>query len=148
PAEAHASESPENPGETDRTAQSPRFPPLRRRTGLGRRPPRGSAMTLASEARLRAAPQEGFPAISPAQRSAIRLVHIAACVAGLVLIGLAIGLATYNYKHAWLSAHYAVMANAFNTFGLFDLGFVPVQNNPPLTTSPDAYLHWPPLYPV
>src|SRR5206468_11295223 len=33
-------------------------------------------------------------------------------------------------------------------FGLFELGFVPVQNNPPLTASPDAYLHWPPLYPV
>jgi hypothetical protein len=87
--------------------------------------------------------------VQAAQRNpAIRLVHGAACLAGLTLIVLAVVLDSYNYQTAWVSAHFAVIAKAFNTFGLVDLGFVPVQNNPPLTTSPDAYLHWPPLYPI
>ncbi|MEI9425134.1 hypothetical protein O7A70_28640 [Mesorhizobium sp. Cs1299R1N1] len=65
-----------------------------------------------------------------------------------MLATIAVRLDAYNYEYAWVSSHFAVMARTFNVIGLFDLGLVPVQNNAPLTDSPDAYLHWPPLYPV
>ena len=52
----------------------------------------------------------------------------------------------YVGPHAWVSAHCAVMAKAFDAHGVGTLGVVPIQNNPPLRTTPDAYIHWPPLF--
>jgi 4-amino-4-deoxy-L-arabinose transferase-like glycosyltransferase len=50
--------------------------------------------------------------------------------------------------HAWASAHMAVMARSFSHEGVTHLRGVPVQNNPPLGTQPDRYIHWPPLFAI
>ncbi|MCZ6766808.1 MAG: hypothetical protein O7D32_07730, partial [bacterium] len=50
--------------------------------------------------------------------------------------------------HAWVSAHFSVMARTFVDSGLTVLGPLPIQNNPPQGTSPDGYTHWPPLFPL
>lgn len=55
---------------------------------------------------------------------------------------------SFDYTQAWVSAHYATMARAFVDFGVSGLGGLPVQNNGPLTTEPDFYLNWPPLFPI
>lgn len=54
----------------------------------------------------------------------------------------------YDYYHAWVSAHFAVMARAFLDHGILTLGGVPIQNVGTLTEEPDVYLHWPPLFPI
>jgi 4-amino-4-deoxy-L-arabinose transferase-like glycosyltransferase len=66
----------------------------------------------------------------------------------LVMFFAAVSADIYDYVHAWVSAHYATIARSFVEHGVFELGGVPIQNNPPLTTQPDAYLNWPPLYPI
>lgn len=48
----------------------------------------------------------------------------------------------------WVSAHFSMMARTFAELGVGALGGVPIQNNPPLTSEPDAYLHFPPLFPI
>ena len=40
------------------------------------------------------------------------------------------------------------MAHSFNQLGALHLHFVPIQNNLPLGSDPDVYLHWPPLFPL
>lgn len=90
----------------------------------------------------------GHEGIFPASRLPVTVVHLAGCLAVIVLATIAVRLYAYNYMYAWVGSHFAVMARTFNVVGLFELGLVPVQNNAPLTNSPDAYLHWPPLYPV
>jgi hypothetical protein len=50
--------------------------------------------------------------------------------------------------HAWLSAHFATMARAFVEEGIVALRGVPIQNHAPLGVQPDAYIHWPPLFPI
>lgn len=52
----------------------------------------------------------------------------------------------FAYKHDWVSAHFATMARTFAEVGIVALRGVPVQNNLPLTASPDIYVNWPPLY--
>lgn len=49
---------------------------------------------------------------------------------------------------SWVSAHFSTMARTFAELGVGFLGGVPIQNNPPLTSQPDAYLHFPPLLPI
>ena len=105
-------------------------------------------MSANTDSSLQAVAAPGSAAVPSSSRAPILALHAAACLAAIVLIGLAIHFYVYDYRHAWVSGHFAVMARAFNTFGVFDLGLVPVQNNAPLTTSPDVYLHWPPLYPI
>ena len=48
--------------------------------------------------------------------------------------------------HAWASAHMALLAHSFSQLGIVHLHGVPIQNNLPLGTQPDKYIHWPPLY--
>ena len=48
----------------------------------------------------------------------------------------------------WGSASCMTMARAFNQLGALHTHFVPFQNNLPIGTDPDVYLHWPPLYPL
>jgi hypothetical protein len=50
--------------------------------------------------------------------------------------------------HAWASAHMSVMARSFAEQGIFHLHGVPIQNNAPLGTQPDRYIHWPPLFAI
>lgn len=51
-------------------------------------------------------------------------------------------------SHAWVSAHFGTMARAFVERGVLPLRMIPIQNNPPLGNEPDAYTHWPPLFPI
>jgi len=55
---------------------------------------------------------------------------------------------TFAHPFDWISTNNATMGRAFATSGIFSLGWVPIANNPPLGLAPDAYLHWPPLWPV
>ena len=48
----------------------------------------------------------------------------------------------------WASASCMLMAKAFVQLGIWHSHFVPFQNNLPVGTDPDVYLHWPPLYPI
>jgi 4-amino-4-deoxy-L-arabinose transferase-like glycosyltransferase len=48
----------------------------------------------------------------------------------------------------WASASCMTMAHSFNQLGALHTHFVPIQNNLPLGTDPDVYLHWPPLFPL
>jgi 4-amino-4-deoxy-L-arabinose transferase-like glycosyltransferase len=50
--------------------------------------------------------------------------------------------------HAWASAHMSLMARSFVENGVFHLHGVPIQNNAPLSTQPDRYIHWPPLFAI
>jgi hypothetical protein len=47
----------------------------------------------------------------------------------------------------WASASCMTMAQSFNQLGAVHTHFVPIQNNLPLGSDPDVYLHWPPLFP-
>ena len=47
----------------------------------------------------------------------------------------------------WASASCMTMAHSFNQLGALHTHFVPIQNNLPLGSDPDVYLHWPPLFP-
>lgn len=105
-------------------------------------------MTNRSDHGVPRAVSAGYAATFPPSRLPLTVLHLAGFLAGIVLATIAVRLYAYNYTHAWVSSHFAVMARTFNVLGLFDLGLVPVQNNVPLTNSPDAYLHWPPLYPI
>jgi hypothetical protein len=66
-------------------------------------------------------------------------------LAGLLIVWLALSLTDFYYVHAWVSAHIAVIAQAFASHGIIGLQGMPVENFDPLTTQPDNYLHWPPL---
>ena len=69
-----------------------------------------------------------------------------AMTAGLVVV---MGDRPFDSENqAWLSAHFATMARSFAAQGVAALRGVPIQNNPPLGTQPDAYIHWPPLFPI
>jgi len=48
----------------------------------------------------------------------------------------------------WASASCMIMARAFAQLGLWHTHLVPFQNNLPVGSDPDVYLHWPPLYPI
>ena len=55
-------------------------------------------------------------------------------------------LPAFDYHHAWVTAHFTTIASTFAEVGIIDLGGVPIQNNLPLTTLPDVYANWPPVY--
>jgi Dolichyl-phosphate-mannose-protein mannosyltransferase len=48
----------------------------------------------------------------------------------------------------WASSSCMTMAHVFNQLGALHTHFVPIQNNLPLGSDPDVYLHWPPLFPL
>jgi hypothetical protein len=48
----------------------------------------------------------------------------------------------------WASASCMIMARGFAQLGLWHTHLVPFQNNLPIGSEPDVYLHWPPLYPI
>lgn len=76
------------------------------------------------------------------------LLPALAIVSALALPAMAVLLDSYDYMHGWVSAHFATIARSYMEHGVAALGGVPIQNNPPLTAMPDAYLNWPPLYPL
>ena len=48
--------------------------------------------------------------------------------------------------HAWASAHFATIAQAFASHGIIGLHGAPIENFDPLTSQPDNYLHFPPFF--
>ena len=72
-------------------------------------------------------------------------------VAALALIALYARLLHLSFDgdfQGWASASCMTMAHSFNQLGALHLHFVPIQNNLPLGSDPDVYLHWPPLFPL
>jgi len=64
----------------------------------------------------------------------------------LALVGLALMKGSFSHEHAWASAHFAIIARNFAEHGVVALRGIPIENNDPLTSEPDTYLHWPPLF--
>jgi len=54
----------------------------------------------------------------------------------------------FNNPHGWVEAHHEIMALDFARAGVLRRGLLPVQNLPPQGLRPDAYNHWPPLFPI
>lgn len=50
--------------------------------------------------------------------------------------------------HAWVSAHFSIMARNYVEHGFWRLRGAPVQSTGPLEPRPDYYLHWPFLFQV
>src|SRR5258708_37750191 len=72
---------------------------------------------------------------------------LVSCAAGaLGLAGLALIQGSFSHEHAWASAHFATIARNFAEHGIFSLRGIPIENNDPLTSEPDTYLHWPPVF--
>jgi hypothetical protein len=88
---------------------------------------------------------------SPGSRLQMRIA-----VAWLLLAALATAALFFRHRNVsldsdyqgWASASCMLMAKAFNQLGIWHSHFVPFQNNLPIGTDPDVYLHWPPLYPI
>jgi hypothetical protein len=83
-------------------------------------------------------------------RLSVSKAVLIACLglAAIPLWVLALAHPAFDYTHAWVSAHHATMIRAFVESGIRTLGAVPVQNNLPLTTQPDFYVDWPPLFDI
>jgi 4-amino-4-deoxy-L-arabinose transferase-like glycosyltransferase len=72
-------------------------------------------------------------------------------IAALALIALYARLLHLSFDgdvQGWASASCMTMAHSFNQLGALHTHFVPIQNNLPLGSNPDVYLHWPPLFPL
>jgi len=72
-------------------------------------------------------------------------------IAALALIALYASLLHLTFDgdyQGWASASCMTMAHSFNQLGALHTHFVPIQNNLPLGSDPDVYLHWPPLFPL
>ncbi len=72
-------------------------------------------------------------------------------IAALALVALYARLLHLSFDgdyQGWASASCMTMAHSFNQLGALHLHFVPIQNNLPLGSDPDVYLHWPPLFPL
>jgi 4-amino-4-deoxy-L-arabinose transferase-like glycosyltransferase len=95
-----------------------------------------------------------FPANSQAGKRSVELSLLAFWLSIAILLVLTNHLAVlgrpfdYIGRGAWVSAHFSTMARAFVENGVVALGGVPIQNNLPLGLEPDAYIHWPPLFPL
>jgi 4-amino-4-deoxy-L-arabinose transferase-like glycosyltransferase len=71
-----------------------------------------------------------------------------ACIALIFLYSRLLHLSFDGDYQGWASASCMTMAHSFNQLGAFHTHFVPIQNNLPLGSDPDVYLHWPPLFPL
>ncbi len=101
-------------------------------------------------------PSPGDRRLNPAVESPKRSYLLKAAAFWLVVAALAVVALYARLLHlsfdgdyqGWASASCMTMAHSFNQLGAFHLHFVPIQNNLPLGTDPDVYLHWPPLFPL
>jgi hypothetical protein len=71
-----------------------------------------------------------------------------AALAVVVLYARLLHLSFDGDVQGWASASCMTMAHSFNQLGALHTHFVPIQNNLPLGSDPDVYLHWPPLFPL
>jgi 4-amino-4-deoxy-L-arabinose transferase-like glycosyltransferase len=88
---------------------------------------------------------------SPRRFSLFKAAALWLAIAALALVALYARLLHVSFDgdyQGWASASCMTMAHSFNQLGALHLHFVPVQNNLPLGSDPDVYLHWPPLFPL
>jgi hypothetical protein len=71
---------------------------------------------------------------------------ISCAVGALALAGLALIKGSFSHEHAWQSTHSTIIARNFAEHGIFALRGLPIENNDPLTSELDTYLHWPPFF--
>jgi 4-amino-4-deoxy-L-arabinose transferase-like glycosyltransferase len=92
------------------------------------------------------------PAVeTPGRSYLLKTAALWLAVAALALIALYARLLHLSFDgdyQGWASASCMTMAHSFNQLGALHLHFVPIQNNLPLGSDPDVYLHWPPLFPL
>jgi 4-amino-4-deoxy-L-arabinose transferase-like glycosyltransferase len=92
-----------------------------------------------------------FVVESPRRSSLFKAAAFWLAVSALALVALYARLLHLSFDgdyQGWASASCMTMAHAFNQLGTLHTHFVPIQNNLPLGTDPDVYLHWPPLFPL
>lgn len=102
---------------------------------------------MANKSRLQGTPK----VLKRSCHSAVRWCLFGWIVMALALSGINSSHAlpsSYGYAHGWISAHFSVAARNFADFGIAAFGGVPIVNNPPFGLSTEAYLHWPPLFPL
>jgi len=85
-------------------------------------------------------------------------LRLSSRVAALWLVFALLGTVAFFLRHrnvsldgdyqGWASASCMIMARAFAQLGTWHTHLVPFQNNLPIGSDPDVYLHWPPLYPI
>ena len=88
---------------------------------------------------------------SPRRSSLLKAAVFWLAIAAFALIALYARLLHLSFDgdyQGWASASCMTMAHSFNQLGAVHLHFVPIQNNLPLGSDPDVYLHWPPLFPL
>ncbi|HTC73977.1 MAG TPA: glycosyltransferase family 39 protein [Edaphobacter sp.] len=88
---------------------------------------------------------------SPRRSSLFKAAALWLAIAALALVALYARLLHVSFDgdyQGWASASCMTMAHSFNQLGALHLHFVPIQNNLPLGSDPDVYLHWPPLFPL
>jgi 4-amino-4-deoxy-L-arabinose transferase-like glycosyltransferase len=73
-------------------------------------------------------------------------VLVTALAGAILILTLAVSLHDFSYYYGFASAHFATIARAFSQHGIFSSGGIPIENNDPITTEPDTYLHFPPFY--
>jgi 4-amino-4-deoxy-L-arabinose transferase-like glycosyltransferase len=92
------------------------------------------------------------PAVATPRRSyLLKAAAFWLAIAALALVALYARLLHLSFDgdyQGWASASCMTMAHSFNQLGALHLHFVPIQNNLPLGSDPDVYLHWPPLFPL
>jgi 4-amino-4-deoxy-L-arabinose transferase-like glycosyltransferase len=95
---------------------------------------------------------DSFPAPSTAPLASLtRAAAIWLFIALLLLVAMYVRLRHMSFDgdfQGWASASCMTMAESFNHLGPLHTHFVPIQNNLPLGSHPDVYLHWPPLFPL
>jgi 4-amino-4-deoxy-L-arabinose transferase-like glycosyltransferase len=89
--------------------------------------------------------------VSPRRSSLFKAAAFWLAVSALALAALYARLLHLSFDgdyQGWASASCMTMAHSFNQLGALHTHFVPIQNNLPLGSDPDVYLHWPPLFPL
>lgn len=90
-------------------------------------------------------------ATQPVRSSLVKLAAFWFAIAALAVVVLyarVLHLSLDGDFQGWASASCMTMAHSFNQLGALRTHFVPIQNNLPLGSDPDVYLHWPPLFPL
>jgi 4-amino-4-deoxy-L-arabinose transferase-like glycosyltransferase len=91
------------------------------------------------------------PVESPRRSYLFKAAAFWLAIAALALVALYARLLHLSFDgdyQGWASASCMTMAHSFNQLGALHTHFVPIQNNLPLGSDPDVYLHWPPLFPL
>lgn len=100
---------------------------------------------------VQAPPSAQSTSAQSARSNLIKAAKTWFALAALVLVALYARVLHHTFDgdfQGWASASCMTMAHSFNQLGALHTHFVPIQNNLPLGSDPDVYLHWPPLFPL